>query len=137
MIFHSLFFWYVYPRNSGNSHYLPPKHQTLDLRLVLGPRDLLFILRGRHLRWIRHWSTFMPRKGGIRSDQNRSELASWISCHMGVSIAMGVPPNSWMVLLGKIPLKWMMTGGPSIYGNPHIVYYEKNQTGTVLHRKSG
>ena len=32
---------------------------------------------------------------------------------------MGVPQNGWFI--GKIPLKWMMTGGtPIIYGKPYI-----------------
>ena len=31
---------------------------------------------------------------------------------------MGVPQNGWFI--GKIQLKWMMTGGTPIYGNPHI-----------------
>ena len=39
--------------------------------------------------------------------------------HMGVSIVMEVPPNGCF-LLGKIPLKWMMTGGTPIYGNLHM-----------------
>ena len=37
----------------------------------------------------------------------------------GVSIAMGVPNNGWF-LLGRLPLKWMMTGGTPILGNPQI-----------------
>ena len=34
---------------------------------------------------------------------------------MGVSMAMGVPQKRWMVLLGKIPSKWMMNRG-----TPHL-----------------
>jgi hypothetical protein len=43
---------------------------------------------------------------------------------MGVSgfPQMGVPPACWMVdFHGKILLKWMMTGGTAIYGNPHRI----------------
>ena len=32
---------------------------------------------------------------------------------------MGVPPKNAWFLLGKIPLKWMMTGGTPISGNLH------------------
>ena len=32
---------------------------------------------------------------------------------------MEVPENGWF-LLGKIPLKWMMNRGTTIYGNPHV-----------------
>ena len=48
--------------------------------------------------------------------------AAHLACsqYMGVSMAMGVPQNRWF-LLGKIPFKWMMTGGTLISGNLHIL----------------
>ena len=40
--------------------------------------------------------------------------------HIGVSTVMGVPQNRWFIHSDwKLPLKWMMTGGTPIYGNPH------------------
>ena len=36
--------------------------------------------------------------------------------NMGLSIVMEIPKNGWF-LLGKIHLKWMMTGGAPILGN--------------------
>ena len=34
----------------------------------------------------------------------------------------GTPIAGW-VISRKIPLKWMMTGGTPILGNPHIGFY--------------
>ena len=36
---------------------------------------------------------------------------------------MGDPLDRWMVFLGNIPLKWMMTRGTPILGNLHIDNY--------------
>ena len=43
--------------------------------------------------------------------------------NLRVSLAMGYPLNALNVwfLLGKIPLKWMMTGGTPISGNSHFM----------------
>ena len=39
----------------------------------------------------------------------------------GFQLVMGVPQARWTVFVGESPnLKWMMTRGTSIYGNPQI-----------------
>ena len=44
---------------------------------------------------------------------------SWM-VYLVVSIAMGVPKTDGL-FIEKIPLKWMMTRGTPIAGNPHLV----------------
>ena len=46
---------------------------------------------------------------------------------MGVSIVMGLPQSGGF-LLGKIPAKWMITGGTPVSGNLHISFTKQQQT---------
>ena len=56
-----------------------------------------------------------------------NEWESDIFCgDMGVSIVMGVPTNGWF-LLGKILVKWMMTGGSPISGNQHFWVIQQSE----------
>ena len=63
----SIGFWYVSRRVSAIGIILPPKHQALDLRLMLCPGDLLVILNRCHLS--RSTSSERSRFWGIRSFQ--------------------------------------------------------------------
>ena len=48
----------------------------------------------------------------------------YIPICMGVSIVMRVPQVSWMVYKKNPNLKWMMTRGTPIYGNPNIFFVQ-------------
>ena len=51
---------------------------------------------------------------------------------------MGIPPNLWFLM--KILLKWMMTGGTPILGNPHIngflLHILNHRDPTPIHTKT-
>ena len=43
--------------------------------------------------------------------------------HLGVSQNRGTPIDRWLVYVVETPnLKWMMTGGSPVSGNPHMLH---------------
>ena len=66
----------------------------------------------------------------------RTEWPSSQPCG-GFQLVMGYPyVMDWFISRENPNLKWMMTGGPPIYGNPHVEFVESSKSVEVEHVKT-